>query len=114
MLRPLLAVAVGGVTGATARWVIGALLDHDTATLLLANTAGTLLLGFVVASYRRHTLGRTALGTGVCGGLTTFSGLTVALAQHLESGALVSAAGLLITAFALGVGAFGLGMRAAK
>ncbi len=91
-------VAIGGVAGAKLRWVVGELLDADTAgllALLAVNTAGSLMLGFVVFAGRLKgwsTLS-DALGTGFCGSLTTFSAFAVLAAESgQDSGLLVATA----------------------
>ncbi len=88
----IVAIAVGGIAGAFSRWAIFELIpstDLPWATLLV-NTVGSLLLGYfaihlVRAPHRSPTriVGAT---TGFCGALTTFSGITVPVAQQLRDG----------------------------
>ena len=105
--RDLVAIAIGGLLGATLRWWIT---DIDAATnggwfeyapnatavipapllpgrVLFVNLLGTLLLGFTLArravDQRRLSL---AVATGFCGSLTTFSTLAVELAARFRGG----------------------------
>jgi len=80
--RGLPLVAVGGAAGAVARW---ALLAAATPTqfpwpTLLVNLVGCGLLGILMG---RRTRPSTLLlvGTGLCGGLTTFSTFAVEVAD---------------------------------
>jgi len=84
-------VFAGGAIGTVIRYLLSGM--HPIASLpigiLLANMIGSLILGGVVTYIEEFSpLGaqriRAALGTGLCGGLTTFSSLcagTIALAQ---------------------------------
>lgn len=101
------AVLVGGVVGASARWAVGEVGWSTAATLLVVNTLGCFVLGMVVAVWtdREHPA-RLALGVGLCGGLTTFSGLAVDLAQRLDDGEFAGALALTAASLALGLMAF--------
>lgn len=73
----LLLVAMGGGTGAAVRFAAGHALDRGfPAGTLLVNTVGSLLLGVLVGA---GVGGGAAalLGTGFCGGLTTYSAFAV-------------------------------------
>ena len=89
-----MAVGLGGAVGSLVRFAlltIGS--DSDSGLILFAiNVVGSLLLGLVLG--RREHLSqqwRRGLGTGVAGGLTTFSGYAVAVAQDLDDGSLLAA-----------------------
>ncbi len=74
----LLLVGVGGAVGAALRWWLGVRLDGARLPLgtLLANLAGSLLLGLLVGlALRGHAL--ALLGTGFCGALSTYSSFAV-------------------------------------
>lgn len=76
-MTPLL-VGLGGAGGAALRWWLGVRLDSPSLPrgTLLANLAGSLLLGLLVGlSLRGHTL--ALVGTGFCGALTTYSSFAV-------------------------------------
>lgn len=111
------AIAFGGAAGTVARaaveeaWQTGAT-DFPWATFVV-NLAGSLLLGLLVAGLERSAPSRyprTLLGTGFCGGFTTFSTFSVETDSLVRAGrsgiavvyAIVSTAGGLL---ALWVGA---------
>ncbi len=81
-LTPLLWVGLGGAAGAMLRAWLSLVMTHPGQFLpwstLLANVAGSLLLG-VVFAVETHTRGflhphaRDLLAIGFCGGFTTFS-----------------------------------------
>ena len=112
-------IAVAGGAGAVARFVIDGLVRHrwpgptfPWATLLI-NVTGSLLLGVVtgLVLYRSGPADlRLIVGTGFCGGYTTFSTAsfeTVRLAQrHSVSRAL--GYGMATIVLTLGAGALGL------
>jgi fluoride exporter len=92
--RELAAIFVGGALGTVARAAVAAQLpavgsaDWPWPTFAV-NIAGAFLLGFFttrllerlpLSSYRRP-----ALGTGLCGGLTTFSTMQVETLKMLEA-----------------------------
>jgi fluoride exporter len=92
--RELAAIFCGGCAGASARALVGEWLPHDAATwpwaTFVVNVAGAFLLGYLttrllerlpLSSYRRP-----ALGTGLCGGLTTFSAMQLEILQMLDGG----------------------------
>ncbi len=72
-----LLVAVGGAVGATLRFLAGHLWDRDLPLgTLLVNVVGSFLLGvFSALSLDADAL--ALLGTGFCGGLTTYSAFAV-------------------------------------
>jgi CrcB protein len=92
--RELAAVFAGGAIGTLARAGLEALAAPDPGRwpwpTFIANIVGAFLLGYFVtrllerlptSSYRRPLL-----GTGVCGGLTTFSTMQVETVKMLEHG----------------------------
>lgn len=107
MDRVVAGVLLGGVAGATGRWAVGEIGWPTWVSLLVVNTVGCAVLGWVVARWaeREHPV-RLALGVGLCGGFTTFSGLAVELAQLLDGGELVGACALAVGSVVFGLGAF--------
>jgi CrcB protein len=118
-----LAVGIGGIVGALARYGL-ALLGNpaDPAAFpwgtLLCNLAGCLLLGWLASLAEGRLPPRLKLGltTGVIGAFTTFSTFSLELVSLLQHGrlfsalvyALVSAAGgLLLTRAGMGLAAPG-------
>jgi fluoride exporter len=77
-----LLVALGAAVGAPLRLVAGHLLDRDfPAGTLLVNVVGSTLLGlFSALALSGSTL--ALLGTGFCGGLTTYSAFAVKAHEH--------------------------------
>lgn len=116
-LRPLAAVAAGGTVGSLIRWglVESGWFGSAEATTVAINVVGSLLFGVVLG--RRESLDpdlRLGLGTGFAGGLTTFSSYALAVAEHLDEGALLAAVGNGIgTPVAAVIGA-GVGFRLAR
>jgi fluoride exporter len=90
--RELAAVFAGGAIGTVARAALGLLAAPDPSRwpwpTFVVNIVGAFLLGYFttrllerlpLSSYRRPLL-----GTGLCGGLTTFSTMQVELLRMLE------------------------------
>lgn len=90
-------LAVGGGVGANARYWLGKLIAHfqgevefPFATFAI-NVSGSLLLGVVASNYLRHPdpAMRTwylLLGTGFCGGFTTFSTFSLETLELIQDG----------------------------
>lgn len=121
-LRPGLVglVALGGACGTLMRYRVAEVVGtHDgwpTATLLV-NVVGSFLLGLLLEALLRRgeesargRLVRLALGTGVLGGLTTFSSLAIEVERLLADGAAALALGYAATSVTLGLLACGLGV----
>jgi fluoride exporter len=86
----LAVIGAGGALGAAARYGTGLAipprLDAFPAATFLVNVVGTVILGAVAALpadwLAAHELTRPAIGTGFCGGLTTFSTMTLEIYQR--------------------------------
>jgi CrcB protein len=86
----LAVIGVGGALGAAARYGAGLAipprLDSFPYATLAVNVVGAVILGAVVALpadwLAAHELTRPAIGTGFCGGLTTFSTMTLEIYQR--------------------------------
>ena len=107
--RAAIAVGIGGLAGAGTRW---SRVENLPATdvwpwgVLAVNLAGCLLLGYLAAaawSARAHLPVSLGLGTGFCGSLTTFSALTVDVAQMARDSDWGYAAGYLVASVAGGL-----------
>jgi len=73
----VLLVALGAAVGAPVRFVLGEWLDEDFPLgTLLVNVIGSALLGLFSALALSES-GAALLGTGFCGGLTTYSAFAV-------------------------------------
>ena len=90
----LAAIVVGGMAGTLVRLLLSELAPHDAGhwpwATLVANVAGAALLGFVLVRFASRAPApsrvRALLGTGFCGGLTTFSTLQRELLEMLDAG----------------------------
>lgn len=90
----LAAIVAGGMAGTLVRLLLSELAPHDAGhwpwATLVANVAGAALLGFVLVRFSSRAQGssraRALLGTGFCGGLTTFSTLQRELLEMLDAG----------------------------
>nr|WP_221242903.1 fluoride efflux transporter CrcB [Conexibacter arvalis] len=109
----LAAVFAGGALGSLARAGLAEALPHTVTgwpwPTFAANVAGALLLGWVVARLQRRlpppTYRQSFAGTGLCGGLTTFSTLQLELVRMVEAGAWPLALGYGAASVAAGLGA---------
>ena len=90
--RAAIAVGIGGLAGAGTRWALVEALPSTYTWpwgVLAVNLIGCLVLGYLTAAAwaARAELPITlGLGTGFCGSLTTFSALTVDVAQMARDG----------------------------
>lgn len=111
----VLGVAVGGGLGAVARYAAELALPvrRFPVGTLLVNAAGSLLLGLLTGLVLAHHLTdgwRVVLGTGFCGGFTTFSTTSVASVRLTQGDARGLAALNVVGTLALTTLAAGLGL----
>ncbi len=100
-------VALGGAAGAGVRWIMVEV-GPETAfpwAVLFVNLVGCTLLGALVGRGVHHGA-RLLVGTGFCGGLTTFSTLTVEVASMLRDDRAVVACTYLAVSVLAGLGCF--------
>ena len=108
--RELGAIFAGGFLGALARAGVAELLPHAAGgwpwATFVVNAAGAFLLGYFVTRLQERlplsAYRRPFLGTGLCGGLTTFSTMQVELLQMLDAGRLALAAVYAVGSVAVG------------
>ena len=102
-------IALAGAIGAVARYSVdgriqeGTSSDHPLGTLFI-NVSGSLLLGFLTGLALYHAFPatpRTVLGTGFCGGYTTFSTFAYETVQLAERRNYAGAARYFAASFAL-------------
>jgi CrcB protein len=110
--RRHVAIALGGAAGAGIRWGVGAIMGHGTGfpwATFAVNVAGCLLLGVLLAEEWRHRfrwLLHDGGGIGFCGGLTTFSTFAVEVADLVDRGRPLLAAGYLGASLGAGLAAY--------
>ena len=90
-LKKLSVVSLGGIVGSLSRWGISLVIVDPSfpwATLLV-NYVGSVLLTIVVLYSKQHESPkwwwRPALGTGFCGGFTTYSAVAVKIDQYINN-----------------------------
>lgn len=118
MLLDVIGVMIGGAIGSAVRYavslVVGSPVDGFPWATFLVNVCGSFVLGMLSGfSLRSDILPRSALlllGTGLCGGFTTFSALSMETLSLYQAGhvgiAVAYAGGSLIG----GIGAAALGV----
>jgi CrcB protein len=118
----LAAIGIGGAAGTLLRVVVGRALPGSTDGFpwdtLVVNLAGSLLLGFIVVTAVERVgpnrYFRPLLGTGFCGGLTTFSTFTVEVDLLIRAGRLGTASLYTAVSLAAGVALVWTGMMLAR
>lgn len=122
--RLLALVLVGGATGTWCRWAVGLLVPHVVRVPLgtvAVNLVGAFLLGALVERLaargpdeaRRRNV-RVTLGTGFCGGFTTYSALATDTGGLLRAGLVGHALAYALGTVVLGLAASALGIALAR
>ena len=120
--RELAAIVLGGAIGTGLRALLGAVFPMADGQwpwpTFAVNIGGAVLLGYVTTRLQERLpftpYRRPLLGTGLCGGLTTFSTLQVEALTMLESGHPGLAAGYLAATVAAGLVAVQLTTQAVR
>jgi CrcB protein len=114
----LLLVAAGGAAGSVARHLVGltalgAPPQFPWGTLAV-NVVGSFVLGAVLGAVPPGAPARLLLGTGLCGGFTTFSAFSAEAVALAERGQAGRAAAYVAASVALGVLAAAAGAAAGR
>jgi CrcB protein len=117
--RIQLAIAVGGAVGTLARAGIDEALPHEPGRwpwpTFVVNLVGSLVLGWVLGRPTApNRYWRPLLGTGFCGGLTTFSAFAVETFELVRGGHLALAVGYPLASLAAGLMLAVAGVRIAR
>jgi CrcB protein len=112
----LLAIAAGGAIGAWARLGLAELLPTEPGRwpwgTFIANIVGCVVLGYAGTRLMERlppsTYRRPFVGTGVCGGLTTFSTFQLEVVEMGKGGHLALAAAYLVVSVLAGLAALAL------
>jgi len=113
VLRRALLVTVGGAIGTAARIALGLLVPDSGGiplSVLLANVAGSLLLGVLAARLPSSSATRVFAGTGLLGGFTTYSALAVGTVE-LWGQAPAVGVGYALFSVLLGLASAAVGLR---
>ncbi|HJP76400.1 MAG TPA: fluoride efflux transporter CrcB [Pseudonocardiaceae bacterium] len=102
--RELAAIFVGGAAGTGARALLSVAIPASPVSwpwpTFIVNLVGSFLLGYFVTRLQERlplsSYRRPLLGTGLCGGLTTFSTMQVEILKMLDHHAYLLAAGYTI------------------
>ncbi|NNE73276.1 MAG: fluoride efflux transporter CrcB [Acidimicrobiales bacterium] len=112
----LLWIMLGGMAGASLRWWVRDVVDtaggFPTGTFLV-NIIGSFLIGVVLHHRELTSSHRAAIGTGFCGGLTTFSTFAVELAEFRRADDLALGVGYLLASLVAAYAAYATGERVA-
>ena len=122
-MQNILAVFIGGGTGAVLRYLAGVLavkvlnVNLPVSTFVV-NIAGCFILGFLFALFvskpEVNPALKLALTAGFCGGLTTFSTFSLALFEMLKNAQYMQVLVYLVSSLAVGLLAVWIGVNSAK
>ncbi len=116
--RTVAAVFAGGAVGTLARAVLSTAFPTPAAQwpwpTFAANIVGALLLGWFGTRLPPSSVRRPLLGTGLCGGLTTFSTMQVEIVTMLDGRHLGLALGYSAASLAAGYAAVQVATGAAR
>lgn len=120
MMVTVIAVFICGALGAITRYQLDGFIQNRVrgampVGTLIINVVGSLVLGILVGLRLRHGLSDTielAVGTGFCGGFTTFSSLMYESTQLAQEGAYRQAMQILSLNMILGGFVAALGLAA--
>jgi fluoride exporter len=120
--REIAAIFAGGALGTLARAALAEAFPHAVTAwpwpTFAVNIAAALLLGYLVTRLQERlplsSYRRPLLGTGLCGGLSTFSTMQVELLKMLSAHAWWLASGYAAASIAVGYAAIQVGTAVAR
>lgn len=120
--REVGAVFVGGAAGTLLRAGVAESFPHAATSwpwpTFAVNLLAAVLLGYVITRLQERlplsSYRRPLLGTGLCGGLSTFSTMQVEILRMLDAGAYVLATGYTVASVAAGYAAIHLTTAAVR
>jgi CrcB protein len=121
-MQAYLLVMAGGALGAGARYGLSRLLGGISASwpwpTFVANVVGGMLMGMLAAHVLRSGPGaenmRLFVGVGLLGGFTTFSAFSLEMAQMIERGQAMLAAGYALASVLLALAALTVGLAVGR
>ncbi|MCO4848665.1 MAG: CrcB family protein [Yoonia sp.] len=115
MITPVISVALGGATGAVARYLVGLTVAFPLGTLAV-NVGGSLAIGVVWALFAARGLQAwlPLVMTGFLGGFTTFSAFSLDTLRLIEGGRMGAAFTYVAASVLLSLGACILGLWLTK
>jgi CrcB protein len=109
MVRNLILVGLGGMTGSILRYLVALLIRHPSFPIstFIVNFAGSFIIGAVLGIALKNQSfdqnWRIFLATGVCGGFTTFSTFSVECLQMLQQQRYGAFAGYIALSISAGI-----------
>ena len=114
-VHPLLLVAGGAIVGSAVRYGALETVGAGWWVVLILNVAGSVLVGWMLGQRLDRADDIWLAGSvGFCGGLTTFSGFALQVAERLDESQWLSAGLVALSTVLLAVIGAGVGYRAAK
>ena len=120
--RAVLAIIVGGAVGTLARAAMSQAWPHDPTSwpwaTFVVNVVAAAVLGWTVSWLQTHrprsTYRRPLIGTGFCGGLSTFSTMELEIVRMVQAHAFGLAVVYTLASIAAGLAAVQLGTTVAR